>query len=431
MEMLKFGRSKKKVSLSPTDSPKTNSVAQNSGDFESQVFATGQVILEGMKTDDKSMFNKDWWYGRIMDWSMQNEEFKTQLFRFVDVLPYLHSGSEVARHLKEYFAEGGDELPSVFNFGVGIGSLAPGLLAGAVKKNVTQMAKMFITGESPQDTLPVLKKSRKNNLCFTIDLLGEAALSEAEAHEYQERYQEMIDWLAADSANWPHNSIIDEDETGEIPKVNVSVKITSLYSQIHEQAWEHSKEQVKQRLRPILSKAVEKNVFINIDMEQYAHKDITLETFKELLVEPEYKDYPHFGIVIQAYLRDSASDVEALVAFAKSRGCPITIRLVKGAYWDFEVIHAKQKGWEIPVYTNKAESDANFEVCAKKLIDGYPHLKLALGSHNVRSIAAALVYAERQELPKKAIELQMLFGMADPIKKSVINQGYRVREYAT
>ena len=79
---------------------------------------------------------------------MKNEHFKVQMFRFVDVLPYLQSSSEVARHLKEYFAESGDDLPSVFNFGLGLGSLAPGILAGAVKKNVTQMAKMFITGES-------------------------------------------------------------------------------------------------------------------------------------------------------------------------------------------------------------------------------------------------------------------------------------------
>ncbi|NQY99932.1 MAG: bifunctional proline dehydrogenase/L-glutamate gamma-semialdehyde dehydrogenase [Bdellovibrionales bacterium] len=429
--MLKFGRSKKKATSTPASTSDSGQNQVSSLDFESQVYATGETILQGMKADDKSMFNKDWWYGRIMDSSMQNEEFKTQLFRFVDVLPYLHSGSEVARHLKEYFAEGGDDLPSVFNYGVGLGSLAPGLLAGAVKKNVTQMAKMFITGESPQDALPSLKKARKNNLCFTIDLLGEATLSEAEALEYQERYQEMIEWLAADSESWPHNPLIDEDENGKIPRVNVSVKITSLYSQIHEQAWEHSKQQVKQRLRPILSKAIEKNVFINIDMEQFAHKDFTIETFKELLIEPDFKDYPHFGIVIQAYLRDSSKDVDSLVSFAKARQCPITIRLVKGAYWDFEVIHAKQKGWEIPVYTNKAESDANFEICAQKLIDGYPHIKLALGSHNVRSIAAALVYAENKKLPKKAIELQMLYGMADPIKKSVINQGYRVREYAT
>ena len=90
-----------------------------------------------------------------------------------------------ARHLKEYFAESGDELPSIFNFGVGLGSLAPGLMAGAVKKNVTQMAKMFITGETPDEALSVLKKARKNKIGFTVDLLGEACLSETEAVGYQ------------------------------------------------------------------------------------------------------------------------------------------------------------------------------------------------------------------------------------------------------
>ena len=123
-------------------------------DLEQTIRQRGERIFNSLEDDSGSIFNKDWWYGRIMDWSMQNEHFKTQMFRFVDVLPYLQSSSEVARHLKEYFAESGDDLPSVFNFGLGIGSLAPGLLAGAVKKNVTQMAKMFITGESPRDALP-------------------------------------------------------------------------------------------------------------------------------------------------------------------------------------------------------------------------------------------------------------------------------------
>src|SRR5690606_24404558 len=107
-----------------------------------------------------------------MEWSMRNEQFKTQMFRFVDVLPYLKSGSEVARHLKEYFSQGGEKLPSIFNVGLGMGSLAPGLMAGAIRKNVTQMAKLFITGETPQDALPTLAKARSNGIAFTVDLLG-------------------------------------------------------------------------------------------------------------------------------------------------------------------------------------------------------------------------------------------------------------------
>src|SRR5690606_33156106 len=141
-------------------------------DLELSIRQTGERILKSLDEDSSSLFSKDTWYRKVMDWSMKNEHFKTQMFRFVDVLPYLNSGSEVARHLKEYFAESGDELPSVFNFGLGLGSLAPGLMAGAVKKNVTQMAKMFITGETPDEAIGVLKKSRKNKIGFTVDILG-------------------------------------------------------------------------------------------------------------------------------------------------------------------------------------------------------------------------------------------------------------------
>ncbi len=400
-------------------------------DLELSVRQTGERIFKSLDNDTGSIFNKDWWYGRIMDWSMKNEHFKVQMFRFVDVLPYLQTSSEVAKHLKEYFAESGEDLPSVFNFGLGLGSLAPGIMAGAVKKNVTQMAKMFITGESPQDALPALKKARKNKITFTVDLLGEATLSEKEAQDYLARYLELMDWLAEDAKNWETIPQIDSDENGSIPKVNVSVKVTALYSQIDEAAWEPSLEVTKERMRLIFRKAMEKHIFINLDMEQYAHKDFLLQVFTDLVLEPEFKDYQHWGIVLQAYLRDSAADVDRMVALAKRRNVPFTIRLVKGAYWDFETVLAKQKGWKVPVYLNKKESDANFELCARKLIDGYPFLRVAIGSHNERSISAAIAYAKAEGLDSKAIEIQMLFGMADPIKRSLVKDGYRVREYAT
>lgn len=403
----------------------------DSRDLELSVRQMGERIFNSLDNDSGSIFNKDWWYGRIMDWSMKNEHFKVQMFRFVDVLPYLQSSSEVAKHLKEYFAESGEDLPSVFNFGLGLGSLAPGLLAGAVKKNVTQMAKMFITGESPNDALPALKKARKNKITFTADLLGEATLSEKEAQDYLNRYLELIGWLAQDAANWETIPQIDHDENGPIPKVNVSVKVTALYSQIDEAAWDQSLNAVKERLRLVFRKAISHGVFINLDMEQYAHKDFLLQVFADLVQEPEFKAYPHFGIVVQSYLRDSAADVDKLLRLAERRGTPFTVRLVKGAYWDYEVVYARQKGWNIPVYLNKKESDVNFEACAKKMIDAYPRVRLAVGSHNVRTISAALAYAKSKGLDPRAVEVQMLFGMAEPIKRALVKDGYRIREYAT
>ncbi|MGE4133456.1 MAG: L-glutamate gamma-semialdehyde dehydrogenase [Bdellovibrionales bacterium] len=400
-------------------------------DLEQSVRQTGERIFKSLEDDSGSIFNKDWWYGRIMDWSMKNEHFKVQMFRFVDVLPYLTSSSEVAKHLKEYFAESGDDLPSVFNFGLGLGSLAPGLLAGAVKKNVTQMAKMFITGENPQDALPALKKARKNKITFTADLLGEATLSEKEAAEYLQRYLDLMDWLAQDAKSWETVPQIDEDENGPIPKVNVSVKVTALYSQIDEAAWEPSLAIVKERIAQVFRRAMQHGIFINLDMEQYAHKELLLQAFSEVIMEPEFRGYRHWGIVLQAYLRDTLADTDRMIALAKSRGVPFTIRLVKGAYWDYETVLARQKGWPVPVFLNKRESDVCFEQCAKKLIDAYPHIRVAVGSHNVRSISAAMAYAQTKGLDPRAIEIQMLFGMADPIKRSLVRDGYRVREYAT
>lgn len=398
---------------------------------QKRIVEIGSEILKKMESNSKvSLFSKDFWYGSIMDWSMKNETFKTNMFRFVDVLPSLNSSSEVAQHLKEYFTEGGSELPSVFNVGLGLGSLAPGLMAGAIKKNVTQMAKMFITGENPQEALSVLKKMRKNNMTFTVDILGEATLSEKEAAEYSNKYQELMDGLAKDAEKWELNPLLDTDAEGALPKVNVSVKMSALYSQINDRAWDETKVIVKDRLRPLFKKAMGRNIFLNLDMEQYSVKHLTVEVFKELLMEPELRDYKFFGCVIQAYLKDSSDDIKDLCAFAKGRKTPFTVRLVKGAYWDYETIDSEQKNWSVPVYTVKAESDANYEYCAKILLDNYPHIKAAFASHNVRTLSACLQYSQAKGIPKNGFEIQMLFGMAEPIKKTFSELGYRVREYA-
>jgi RHH-type transcriptional regulator, proline utilization regulon repressor / proline dehydrogenase / delta 1-pyrroline-5-carboxylate dehydrogenase len=401
-------------------------------DTQTKITVLGEDILKKIESQSKaSLFSKDFWYGSIMEWSMKNDKFKTNMFRFVDVLPALNSGDDVAKHLKEYFSEGGKtELPAVFNVGLGLGSLAPGLMAGAIKKNVTSMAKMFITGENPQEALTVLKKARKNNLTFTVDILGEATLSEREALDYQRRYLELIEWLAKDAANWSEIPQLDRDADGAIPKINVSVKMSALYSQINDKAWEETKTILKDRLRPIFKKGMDLGVFINLDMEHYAIKHLTVEVFKELINEPELRHYRFFGCVVQAYLRDSFQDIKDLTNFARERGTPFTIRLVKGAYWDSETIEAQQRDWPIPVYTIKAESDANYEVCAAYLLENYKHIRVALASHNVRSLSAALVKAEQLGLPKNAFEIQMLYGMAEPIKKTFADMGYRVREYA-
>jgi len=162
-------------------------------------------------------------------------------------------------------------------------------------------------------------------------------------------------------------------------------------------------------------------------MEQYAYKDTTHRIFREVMEEPAFRDWSDVGIVLQAYLCDSGADLEALRAWAATRPAPVWVRLVKGAYWDYETILSAQYGWPNPVWTHKWETDANYERLTEFLIDNRRWLRPALGSHNVRSLAHALALAHG--LPPGSIELQMLYGMAEPIKDTLVRLGQRVRVY--
>ena len=392
-----------------------------------------EAVSSRMKDESVSIFKKDWWSGRMLEWCMQNESFKVEMFRFIDVLPYLNSSEEVARHIKEYFLRQGQNFPAavstVLGFAAGSGFTAK-IAAVAIKKNVADMGRNFITGENPEAAIKQLKKLRKDGLTFSIDILGEAAVSEDEAFSYQQRYLDLIDVLSNESNNWETIDAIDLDDQGEIPKVNISVKLSSLYSQFDPIDFGRSIRIMKERLGPILQKAVDKNVFVNIDMESYFHKDLTLQVFKEICMEPQFKEYEHFGIVIQTYLKDSERDLDDLISWVKRRGKRITVRLFKGAYWDYETIHARQEGWRIPVFIEKRFSDAMYERLATKLLQNYRLIKPAFASHNLRSLSFALTEANRLGMPNKAFEIQMLYGMAEPIKGALKSLGYLIRDYA-
>ncbi|NES23444.1 MAG: L-glutamate gamma-semialdehyde dehydrogenase, partial [Symploca sp. SIO3E6] len=161
-----------------------------------------------------------------------------------------------------------------------------------------------------------------------------------------------------------------------------------------------------------------------------SYKDMTLSIIKELLMEEEFRGRTDIGVTLQGYLRDSLQDLRELIAWAKERGYPITVRLVKGAYWDQETIHALQQDWPQPVYNEKAATDANFEQMTQVLLENHQYLYAAIGSHNVRSQARAIAIAEKLNIPRRRFEMQVLYGMGDQLAKALVKQGHRVRVYA-
>lgn len=373
-----------------------------------------------------------WLDQQLMNFSMRDGALKTQLFRFVDVLPVLNQTGSINRHLKEYLGAAGDGLPE---FAREMLRLLPEtgpvgtIVAKAAQFNTKRMARKFIAATNLDEAVQTILAQRRQRMAFTIDLLGEAVVSAGEAEHYQKTYLHLVEGLAKRLGPEPRIAQIEEGPDGPIPRVNVSVKLSSLFSQFDPIDPENTSRHVRDRLRPIMRLARQHGVLINLDMEQFSYKDTTIQIFKEILSENEFSDWPDAGIAIQAYLRCCLDDLEGLRDFAKRRGTPVHIRLVKGAYWDYETVIAEQNDWPAPVWTKKSDTDANFEKCSAFLMENSAYLRPAIASHNVRSIAAALEQAERFNVPARRYEFQMLYGMADQIKQTLIDLGHRLRIY--
>jgi RHH-type proline utilization regulon transcriptional repressor/proline dehydrogenase/delta 1-pyrroline-5-carboxylate dehydrogenase len=394
--------------------------------LQDEIEERGSEIFHLVDQNPESIFSKAGFYQRMMAFSMRDEHFKVQMFRFVDVLASLHSSRDIVQHLGEYFADMRNGSVPFLQTGIRAAKIFPWLTAPVLRWNVSGMARQFIAGRDPDDVMKMLRKRRKERIGFTVDLLGEAVVSEQEADEYAARCFNLLDGLAERTRGWT-------DPLGKnaelFPVVNVSVKISALYSQMNPADPEDAIAHLAPKLRPILRRAREVGAFINFDMESYAHKNTTLELFRTLFTEPDFRDWPHAGIVIQAYLRDAERDLLELIEWGRVRGTRFTVRLVKGAYWDYEKIKAAQNGWRVPVWLQKPESDANFEICTRILLENEPLVTAAFGSHNVRSIAHAQAYAQQLGIDKSRFEFQLLYGMAGPIKRALVEMGYRVREY--
>ena len=393
----------------------------------------GRDIFARLDRQGPILFTRSWLEDKLMGLGMHDPALKVQLFRFVDTLPYLKQPEEVSRHLREYLGEAQNELPRWARWGMRLipnRGLLGKMLAWQARSNAERMARKFIAGSNVAEAVDAVQAMRARGLAFTIDLLGEATITEGEADHVKKQYLELLAGLTREVNDWPEEPSIDCDDRGPIPRVNVSVKLSALYSQFDPIDPEGTSGVVCSRLRPILALARRTGAFVNFDMEQYSFKDVTLKIFKDILTEPEFRDWPHVGIAIQAYLKDTERDLHDLLEWAKNtRGVPVWVRLVKGAYWDYETVMSAQQGWPVPVFTKKWQSDANYEKLSEFLLANVEWLVPAFGSHNIRSIAHAMATAEKLKVPERRFEFQMLYGMADPVKEAIQSLGYRVRIY--
>ena len=393
---------------------------------ERRIRELGHDLLGRVRAAAPWPLSQAWVEDRGMAWTMRDERFKAQLFRFVDALPGLRDDAAVVRHLDEYLAPVAAALPAPARWLLGRQAwpVRP-LVASAARFAAHRLAHKFIAGESVAGAARQLARLRRRRLAFTIDLLGETVLSEGEADVYAGHYGELIAGLSDATAGWTADDLLDRS-----PRVNVSIKLSALTSRWDPAAPIATSRAVRERLRPILRLARARGAFVNVDMEHHAYKDLVLTVLRDVLDEAEFHDWADVGVAIQAYLRSCGDDLAALATWARARGTPLWVRLVKGAYWDYETVIAAQNGWPVPVWTDKPATDAAFEAHTRFLFANSDALRPAIAGHNVRSIAHALAVAEAHGVAAADYEFQMLYGMADPLKDAVAALGRRVRVYA-
>jgi RHH-type proline utilization regulon transcriptional repressor/proline dehydrogenase/delta 1-pyrroline-5-carboxylate dehydrogenase len=399
---------------------------------ETAILRHGRALFAGVRARRPAPLSRAWLDDQAMAWTMRDERLKVQLFRFIDALPGLNTRDDIVRHLGEYLLPVAEALPAAarpFLRRLRPGSLLAPVAALLARSGAHRLARRFIAGDGIQGIVATAGRLRRQGLAFTADMLGEAIVSEDEADRYQTACLRLIDGLADAAAGWAPLSRIDRDHRGAIPAANVSLKLSALISRFDPTDPVGCGRVVRRRLLPILHRARQRDVFINVDMEQYAVKDLTLRLLTDALAEPGLRTWSGVGVAIQAYLLSSGDDLARLHRWAEHRGAPLWIRLVKGAYHDYEQVVAAQQGWPVPVFMDKAATDANYERLTRFLLERHEVLRPALASHNVRSIAHALAVAEALRLPAGAIEFQMLYGMADALQAALLDHGERLRIY--
>ena len=368
---------------------------------------------------------------RAMQLATQDDELRAALFRLVDVTPACRNLDDLASHLSGYLGEV-DDRPPPLQAAMRMAESRAGrqALGAAAAAGVRHMAHRFIVGESPRAAQRLLRGLWNDGIASSVDLLGEATVTPEEADRYAGRCANALEELSRATAKWPERPRLERDSLGPLPRANLSVKVSALTPLLKPDAPDIGREDAATRLRPLLRSARDLGAHLHIDMESLDALETTFDLIYALLGEDEFRDGPSAGLVIQAYLRDSPAHVTRTLEWARGvERPPLVIRLVKGAYWDHEVVEARQHGWAPPVFEDKAECDRNFEALTRTLLEARPLVRVAVGSHNLRSVAHAIACNRALGGEDADLELQILRGLGDELGEALAKEGFRVRAY--
>ena len=299
------------------------------------------------------------------------------------------------------------------------------LIRSAVNVAMQMMGDQFVMGESIGEALKRAEQAQGKKFNYSFDMLGEAAMTGADAEQYIQAYEQAIHAIGTVSAN---RGVNEAD--------GISIKLSALHPR-YEVA---QTDRVWQELYPVLKHlallARHYDIGLNIDAEEAARLELSLDLFEQLCFEPELTDWYGLGIVVQAYQKRSLAVIDYLIDLAKRSDRRIMLRLVKGAYWDTEIKLAQIEGLDdYPVFTRKAYTDLSYIACAKKLLAATEYIYPQFATHNAYTVATIYELADPQQYWSGQYEFQCLYGMGEGLYQQVLNpvadkQSRRCRVYA-
>jgi proline dehydrogenase len=369
---------------------------------------------------------------RAMSLASEDLELRAALFRFVDVVPACRSLDDLARHLTAFLSELDDPAPALrAAMRMGDSKAGRAVLGAAAAAGVRHMAHRFIVGATPAEAAGTLRTFWERGVAVSMDLLGEATVTAGEADAYAARCHEALDSMARAASGWPPRPRLERDSLGPVPRVNLSVKVSALTPLLHPEAPELGMADAAPRLRDLLRHAAAAGAHLHVDMESMDSRDAILDLVLGVLAEPEFVAAPSAGLVVQAYLVDAPEVLDRVADWARAtpRAMPLVVRLVKGAYWDHEIVEARQHGWAAPVFEDKAACDRTFEALTRVLLDSRPALRPAIASHNLRSVAHGIAWARLSPGDPDDLEVQVLRGLGDDLQDALAARGVRTRAY--
>jgi RHH-type proline utilization regulon transcriptional repressor/proline dehydrogenase/delta 1-pyrroline-5-carboxylate dehydrogenase len=286
------------------------------------------------------------------------------------------------------------------------------VIRSAVDRAMRMMGEQFVTGQTIGEALKRARSLEVRGYRYSYDMLGEAAMTAADAQRYYDDYEQAIHAIGRAS-----------DGRGVYEGPGISIKLSALHPRYVRAQADRVMGELLPRVKALAVLAGQYDIGLNIDAEEADRLELSLDLLEELCLDPDLKDWNGLGFVVQAYGKRCPYVLDYVIDLARRAGRRIMLRLVKGAYWDAEIKRAQVDGLEdFPVYTRKVHTDVAYIACARKLLGALDAVFPQFATHNAQTLAS-IYHLAGPDFELGEYEFQCLHGMGEPLYDEVVGKG--------